>query len=287
MASWGPGLYQDDIAQDIRDTYKDQLHRGKTTEEITQDFISTYGSQLEDQDDGPIFWFALADTQWSLGRLLPFVKEKAIEWIDSGVNQRRWEQEAPAAHARKRAQVLAVLREKLLSPMPPEKKISQYKLYRCKWKTGDVFAYQFQSDYAKEKGVWGKYIHFVKIDEGTWWPGHIIPVVYVYNVISSRILNTDELKNYPYMGQTATPELFAEHAGDPEWKVTYRLELVNSSARIIPQKQLTLIGNIGQVAFMNDQRTDLGGKLHNSTASWKHFEKGEIDAALRWKAEIC
>ena len=29
MGSWGPQLYQDDFAQDLRDVYKDQLKRGK------------------------------------------------------------------------------------------------------------------------------------------------------------------------------------------------------------------------------------------------------------------
>lgn len=26
MGAWGTGLYQDDVAMDVRDTYKDQLH---------------------------------------------------------------------------------------------------------------------------------------------------------------------------------------------------------------------------------------------------------------------
>ena len=30
MGAWGPQLYQDDVAQEVRDYYKDQLHQGKT-----------------------------------------------------------------------------------------------------------------------------------------------------------------------------------------------------------------------------------------------------------------
>lgn len=40
MGAWGPKLYQDDVAEDVRDYYKDQLHRGKTGKEITQDLIT-------------------------------------------------------------------------------------------------------------------------------------------------------------------------------------------------------------------------------------------------------
>ena len=32
----------------------------------------------KDDEEEPSFWFALADTQWKYGRLLPEVKEKAI-----------------------------------------------------------------------------------------------------------------------------------------------------------------------------------------------------------------
>jgi cytochrome c-type biogenesis protein CcmH/NrfF len=39
MGSWGPKLYQDNIAEDIRDYYKDQLKRGKTNEEIIKKLI--------------------------------------------------------------------------------------------------------------------------------------------------------------------------------------------------------------------------------------------------------
>ena len=39
MASWGPKLYQNDLAVFIKNEYKDNLHRGKAGEEITQMLI--------------------------------------------------------------------------------------------------------------------------------------------------------------------------------------------------------------------------------------------------------
>ena len=33
MGAWGANLYQDDVALDIKDEYKDNLRRGKTNEE--------------------------------------------------------------------------------------------------------------------------------------------------------------------------------------------------------------------------------------------------------------
>ena len=37
MGIWGPKLYQDDFAEEIRDNYKEQLKRGKTGEQITKE----------------------------------------------------------------------------------------------------------------------------------------------------------------------------------------------------------------------------------------------------------
>ena len=166
MGAWGPKLYQDDIAQDVRDTYKDRLRRGKTTKEITEELIEEYSGEIEDIDDGPIFWFALADIQWDYGRLLPEVKENAIKWIEDGSDIRRWEEEGTAKEVKVRKEVLEKLKNKLESPMPEEKKVSQYRLYKCQWKIGDVYAYKMNSEYAKERGFYGmNYVRNTQVDK--------------------------------------------------------------------------------------------------------------------------
>lgn len=143
MASWGPKLYQDDLAVDVRDYYKDQLKRGKTNEVVTEELIMDNEDIITDEDEAPVFWFALSDTQWNLGRLLPFVKEKALEYLKKGSNLKRWEREAINQREYKgRAKVLQELEQRLMSQMPAEKKISQYRLYKCEWTIGDVFAYK-------------------------------------------------------------------------------------------------------------------------------------------------
>lgn len=275
MASWGPGLYQDDTAQDVKDTFKDQLHRGKETEEITRELLESWGEALDDPEDGPAIWFALADTQWNLGRLLPDVKDKALEWIDSGISQKRWAEEEPK-QAAKRTQILLDLREKLLSEMPPEKKISQYRLYRCEWEIGDVFAYQFKSDYAREVGVYDKYLYFVKIDESTWWPGHTIPVVHFYQEISINLLSADDLREKAYLPQSGYPELYEMN---PKKTIIYRVNLLNTSKRIIPHKQLTKIGNIPNIQLVQDENQRV------LSMAWKRLEKDEVDIAIRWKLD--
>ena len=86
MGSWGPNLYQDDLAEDIRNKYKDLLKRGKNGAQITDEFLKIYKVELSDDDDASIFWFALADTQWDLGRLEERVKNQALFYIENNIN---------------------------------------------------------------------------------------------------------------------------------------------------------------------------------------------------------
>lgn len=69
MGTWGTGLYSDDLAMDVRDYYREQLSLGKPEEKITQELIEQNRTFILDDEVASVFWFALADTQWNLGRL--------------------------------------------------------------------------------------------------------------------------------------------------------------------------------------------------------------------------
>ena len=295
MGAWGPKLYQYDVAQDIRDEFKDLLKRGKTTEEITKKMIEEYDYAINDSDDGPIFWFALADTQWNLGRLLPKVKKRALECLDSGTDQKRWQEENPK-EAKVRVRVLDELREKLNSSMPPEKKIKQYNLYKCEWKIGDIFAYKLESDLAKEKGLDNKYFIIQKIDEYTWHPGHIIPIVRVKISKNDTLpINEREFDSLEYIqtsltryenrflplnGRRPIEEQIAEKSkidyitDEFGYLPHYLLKLISTSKRIIPRK-LIYIGNFTQTKSPKNEFIP-HVKINISSCSWKEFEETMI-----------
>ncbi len=274
MGTWGPKLYQDDLAEEIRDTYKDRLHRGKTGEKITQEIIASYGIENDiDDDDVPVFWFALADTQWNLGRLESFVKEKALYYIDEGTNLLRWQNEGTTKDAHIRAKVLSELKEKLQSPQPEMKKISQYRLYRCEWKIGDVFAYQLCSDYAKKTGVKGKYMYFIKVGEEEWWPGHINPEVYFFKTISDKLISINDIKNVDFIPQFFIPNVYRDN---PKEKMLYLLLLITTSSKSIPKDRLTYLGNLKQFCRIENENTN------SYSVSWKDFEEYIIDNFKNW-----
>lgn len=272
MGTWGLKIYQDDIAEDVKFYYMDQLHRGKTGEIITQELIKQYRAEIADSDDAPVFWFALADTQWNVGRLQDDVKEKALWYIEDGSNLRRWEEENPAL-AKKRKVVLSNLKQKLLSPQPPEKKISQYRIYQCKWKLGDIYAYRFSGKYAEQNHLIGKYLFFVKVGEENWSIGHIIPMVYVYWVMSDKLMTVEELKDIGFIPQFLVPKVYENNPNIP---IDYSLVLLNTSARVVPKNNLTYIGNIGitEPLVISD--------LTSYHTAWKDFEEYIIKNFQNW-----
>ena len=271
MGIWGVKLYENDTALDIKDRF-DELRRGKTVQQITEELIDEYALELEDDYNASAFWFALADTQWNLGRLLPEVKEQALVWIDKSVGLSLWRNENPKL-VLAREKVLMKLKQKLNSPPPPEKEIVQHRLYKCDWKIGDVFAYQFNSEYAKDNDFYHKYVYFVKVAEDTWYPGHIVPVVYFYKKVDDVLSDINSLDNIDFIPQFFKP---IAYKNNPSMKKQYLLTLLNTSSRIIPKDKLIFLGNIGSVKRVDDE------DLNSYNISWKRFEKYMIDNFIAW-----
>ncbi|ERJ11025.1 hypothetical protein [Haloplasma contractile] len=264
MGAWGTKLYQDDVTEDVRDHYKDQLKRGKSNEEIIKEMLIEFDDYISDPDDEPLFWFALADTQWKLGRLLPDVKQKALEHLKVGSNLERWQEEGSKKdYEKRRKTVLKELEEQLNSPMPEKKKIRQYRLYQTDWKDGDVYAYQFHSEESKEYNLYEKYLLFRKITEGEAWPGHICPIVHVYRWIGEDIPEASMVTDLECL-----PMYFHETPRE------YELKIETKSKSKIPSKYLTHLGNIPTAKYPIEEK--IFEDASKSTFSWKEFEGGII-----------
>ena len=230
MGAWGVKLYQNDLAEDIKYEYTEYLREGKTNEEATKELILKYEGMLEDIDDGPNFWFVLADQQWKIGRLLPYVKEQALNWIEKGGDLHIW-YESSEKLGNERKRVLEELSQRLNSPQPPEKKIYKHRYYICPWKDGDIFALPL-NEYGKEYGLNGKYIMIQQASQIE-FNKNIIPLVRCW--ISDNLTYTPEREN-------CTECIHWGWKLPPGRNCKYIFELDITSKRIIP-KDLVYVGN--------------------------------------------
>ena len=129
MGAWGTALYSNDTASDIRGDYVDLLRRGNSNEEALKKLMEKNRYCIGDEEEEPLFWYALADTLWNYGRLTPEVKKKALYFLNHPEAElARWEDEGGKS-VEAWMRTLEKLRTKLLSPQPPEKKVSKYRLY--------------------------------------------------------------------------------------------------------------------------------------------------------------
>lgn len=163
MGFWGSTLYSNDCTIDVRDDYKQYLLDCLNNEEAFQKVTEAYADRMK-TDEEPLVWYALADTQWKLGRLMPEVKEKALWWIENDGGLKFWEDSSNQGTGWKKT--LEKLKAKLNTPQPPEKKIKKPAPFvKNPWNAGDVYAYCFHTKEARENGYYGKYILIQKLGD--------------------------------------------------------------------------------------------------------------------------
>lgn len=114
MGTFSAALFSDDTACDVRDQFTQLLSNGASAADATQSLIQSWAAATSDTDDGPVFWLALAATQWKFGCLPDEIRARAIDVIERDLDLHKWQ---GAALKRRRA-VLASLKEKLLSQQP-------------------------------------------------------------------------------------------------------------------------------------------------------------------------
>lgn len=290
MGAWGAGLYQNDTSMDVKAEFEELINTGKPVQEITNKLTEDYRSIMGDIEEEPRFWLALADTQWELGVLLPDVKEKALHWIKKEKDMYNCQARDASAM---RIKTLDDLQAKLFSPLPSVKRRSAKKrIYKCQWKLGDVFAYRLDSDLAKEKGLYGRYFLIQKIDEGTWYPGHTVPIVYVKITGDAELpSNEAEYEQLEFVQTWFTkyeerfwpvdmscPEEDLAEKSKMNYVVDeygflpqYRVRLLSLSEKMIPSK-LIYVGNFAHTAAPENEFVP-HSKSNITHVSWKKFDE--------------
>ena len=256
MGTWGNSIYH-------------YIHKGMSGSDAAKAAAERFNALLDDEDDAIRFWIALADTQWDYGRLENAVKDKALTYINKDLDSQQW----LSTDSQNRKAVLLSLANKLMSPQPDEKKVRPYNLYTCTWNPGDVFAYRLSGEYAETTGMKDKYVYFVVVDKITWHPGHIIPVVYVYKTVSDSVLSLADVIGEDYLPQFYLPIAYEK---DHTIKRLYRLSIITKSARSVPKKQLSYLGNC-KINPVEGEDPD------SYNVTWKDFEQYLIDDMKAWE----
>ncbi len=142
MGVWGPGVFSNDLAADVRSQYRELLEDQVPDLEATRRVIESYRSL--DADEASVFWLALAAAQSRVGRLEESVKARAIEIIDSGRNLELWQAGDPGLVAKRQA-ALTKLRAQLTEPQPRRTTIRRPWRHVTDLQPGDVLSFTAHS----------------------------------------------------------------------------------------------------------------------------------------------
>lgn len=143
MGAWGPKIFEDDTACDLREEFAELLAEGRTPEDATCELERRYEPETDEIDIEPVFWIALAATQHDWGRLEPQVRNKAVAIIDSGRDLERFFEDAKIRE--KRRKVLDELKAKLLGPPRPLRQIKPRTRIFTPWILDQVVRYRLTS----------------------------------------------------------------------------------------------------------------------------------------------
>src|SRR4051794_18332600 len=102
MGSWGPGVFSDDLACEVRDQYRALLGDGRDGVAATDSLLDAFGEALADPDSAAVFWLALAVVQWRAGRIEERVKLSALRVIDDESALRAWRDDSGQCRARRK-----------------------------------------------------------------------------------------------------------------------------------------------------------------------------------------
>ena len=120
MGAWGFGIRHDDFVCDLIGAFEDELKAGRSLADATSAITRKFVGAIEDDVEGPLFWIALAEMQWTHGQLDSAVLAHVRRDFESGRSLLAWNED-PAGLARRRA-VLEQFIQRIGAPNPRPKK---------------------------------------------------------------------------------------------------------------------------------------------------------------------
>jgi hypothetical protein len=93
MGAWGAGIFDDDLAIDVRAAFEREIESGKDVKNATDTVLKSFVSALRDSDDRPVVYLALAALQTEHGELRPDIRAKALQAIETGEALEKWNED--------------------------------------------------------------------------------------------------------------------------------------------------------------------------------------------------
>lgn len=138
MGAWGYGIRHDDFVLDVIGVFEELLKTGHSVRDATKTVKSRFAAEIKNSDDGPLFWLALADVQWTYGELESQVLNRVQGDFDSGRSLDAWREDTRGLLRRRAA--LEKFINKIAVANPRAKKPPKTVVRAPKFQPGDCLS---------------------------------------------------------------------------------------------------------------------------------------------------
>lgn len=146
MGAWGSGITQDDTVLDLIEDFKDSVKKTKNIEITTKLLIENNKYLIDDEDEGPLFWIALAKCQWEYGNLQTDVLEKVIDDFEKENGLGIWKEESQKDYLARKKVIMNFI-ENIKHTNPKPKKLPKLTIRKPLFKEGDCLSIKVNEHY--------------------------------------------------------------------------------------------------------------------------------------------
>ena len=103
MSTWGADLFDEDVALDTRDMFREAVEAGLDPRRAAAQVLGDWGEAAEEPDDGPVIRLALAVLLLDAGVRAHPILDEAREVLRAGAGLERWAEGGEAVLKERRA----------------------------------------------------------------------------------------------------------------------------------------------------------------------------------------
>ncbi len=227
-----------EVAKEYASSRRENISRDEVVAQLKTSHTDAISIGME--DDGIIFYIALADAQFKLRELsseVALAAQKALDLEEKYHNLSISQKEI----SKRRTNYAA-------APMPENVKIRAKKDFQCKWNTGDTFAYRLSGDKAEQLNIAGFWIIIRTVGQQQFTSHQVFPIV-TLSIWKSHQKPTNEINpsQLPLL-RLASGRMFA-----PANTYEYRALLLLKSQKQVDNLNLHYLGNWGHIVMPNDE----------------------------------
>ena len=186
MGTWGPGLYANDLARDLKPTVTAVASLPFEGPRLTEILIESYPGPAGDREDEEhtTFWLVLADQLHRKGIEAPDVYARAIEIVESGEDLRMQERnDMSPADLKKRGKALEKLAGELKQPLPSKPRKTLKAPQPLLMSVGDVYLFPID----EHGGCFNPYTATARFDSVDWGAAIIVAAGHAFDYLAYYI----------------------------------------------------------------------------------------------------